>query len=119
MNTIGIILQSFLVAYYLFSGSAKLFGAKYWVDIFQRLRLSARFRAFTGMVQLAGAAALIAGYWMPWAVVLACAWLGATMLVACFMHIRVHDPFGQTAPALVFAVLILALFSVHAAGNGI
>lgn len=114
MDTIAIIIQSLLAAYYLFSGSAKLFGAKYWADIFHNLGLSPRFRRFTGIVQLAGAAALITGYWTAWAVIWACAWLGVTMLAACFVHVRVRDPFSKTAPAIVFAILILALFSMHA-----
>lgn len=115
MNTVAIILQSLLVAYYLFSGSAKLFGAKYWVDIFRHLGLSSQIRVITGVVQLIGAAVLIVGYWMEWTVALASLWLGVTMLVACFLHIRVRDPLGKTAPALVFVILNLALFSMHAA----
>lgn len=114
MNTIIIVLQSLLVAYYLFSGAAKIIGAKYWADIFQHLQLSQRFRVITGIVQLVGAAALITGYWITWAAVLAGAWLSVTMLIACLVHIRARDPFGKTAPALVFAVLNLYLVTMLA-----
>lgn len=43
MILFSIVLQSLLVAYYLFSGTAKIIGAKYWAEIFAHLGLSQRF----------------------------------------------------------------------------
>ncbi|MGP4082913.1 DoxX family protein [Pseudalkalibacillus sp. R45] len=114
MDVISIILQSLLAAYFLFSGSAKVVGAKYWTDIFDELRLPQWFRAITGFVQLIGAAVLVIGYWYGWVVVWAGIWLGITMLMACLAHLRVKDPFGKTAPAIVFLVLVLTLFIMNA-----
>ncbi|WP_123042496.1 DoxX family protein [Cohnella candidum] len=114
MHVFSIVLQSLLLAYYLFSGTAKVVGAKYWVDIFEHLGLSQKFRVTTGFVQLIGAAALIAGYWLTWATPWASVWLSVTMLVACFVHVKVRDPIGKTAPALVFALLNLTILSMHA-----
>ncbi|MBB6690370.1 DoxX family protein [Cohnella xylanilytica] len=114
MTLFSMILQSLLLAYYLFSGTAKVVGAKYWADIFQHLGLSPRFRVVTGVVQLIGAAALVAGYWSDGATAWAGVWLGVTMLVACLVHLKVRDPFGKTAPALVFAALNIAILSLHA-----
>lgn len=114
MHVISIVLQSLLLAYYLFSGTAKVIGAKYWTDIFTHLGLSQKFRVVTGFVQLIGAAALCVGYWYDWAAASAGVWLGITMLVACLVHLKVRDPFGKTAPALVFAVLNIAVLSINA-----
>lgn len=114
MSVFSIVLQSILLAYYLFSGTAKILGAKYWADIFAHLGLSKRFRVVTGVVQLVGAAALCAGYWYNWATSWAGVWLGITMLVACFVHLKVRDSFGKTAPAVVFAALNIILLSLNA-----
>lgn len=114
MILFSIVLQSLLVAYYLFSGTAKIIGAKYWAEIFAHLGLSQRFRVVTGIVQLVGAAALIAGYWYGWATAWAGVWLGITMLVACFVHLKARDTFGKTAPALVFAALNIIVLSINA-----
>ncbi|WP_408006337.1 DoxX family protein [Pseudalkalibacillus sp. A8] len=114
MTVISIILQSLLAAYFVFSGIVKVIGAKYWTDIFVNLKLPQWFRVVTGIVQLIGAAALVIGYWIEGAVVLAGIWLGVTMLMACLAHFRVKDPFGKTAPALVFLVLVLTLFIMNA-----
>src|SRR5690349_9230991 len=114
MSTFSIVLQSLLLAYYLFSGIAKVIGAKYWTDIFTHLGLPQGFRVVTGFVQLVGAAALCAGYWYNSLTALAGIWLVITMLVACFMHLKVRDSFGKTAPAIVFIVLNIIVLSINA-----
>lgn len=114
MFVFSIVLQSLLLAYYLFSGTAKVIGAKYWADIFTHLGLSPQFRVVTGIVQWVGAAALCAGYWYDWATAWAGVWLGITMLVACLVHLKARDSFGKTAPALVFAVLNILILSINA-----
>jgi hypothetical protein len=114
MAMFTIVLQSLLIAYYLFSGTAKMIGAKYWAEMFEHLHLPQWFLKVTGLVQLAGAAALIAGYWYTGLVAWAGVWLGVTMLVASLVHIRTKDPIGKTAPALFFAVLNIALIFANA-----
>ncbi|ACT04805.1 DoxX family protein [Paenibacillus sp. JDR-2] len=113
MVVMTIVLQSLLLAYYLFSGTAKVLGAKYWTGIFTHLGLSREFRIITGFVQLIGAAALCAGYWDNGILDLAVIWLAITMLVACFVHLKARDSFGKTAPALVFAILNLIILSAN------
>jgi len=113
MDVFSIVLQSLLVLYYLFSGGAKLAGVKYWTDIFHTLRLPRWLLAVTGIVQLIGAAALIAGYWYAEAVAAAALWLGITMLLACLAHFRVKDSIGKTAPALLFLALVLTLTLIN------
>ncbi|KQL50388.1 hypothetical protein AN964_22230 [Heyndrickxia shackletonii] len=109
MFIFSVILQSLLVLYYAFSGVAKIIGAKYWVDIFNQIQLPQWFRVVTGFVQLIGALLLIIGYWVGGPIAWAGIWLGITMILACFAHIRVKDSFGKTAPALMFAVLNIIL----------
>ncbi|MEH6939307.1 DoxX family protein [Bacillus sp. JJ664] len=115
MFILSIVLQSFLILYYVFSGVAKVAGAKYWVDMFEHLELPGWFRVVTGFVQFAGAILLISGYWIAWAVPWACILLGITMLLACIAHFRVKDPIGKAAPAFVFAVIniILVVMNVN------
>ncbi|RAR42134.1 DoxX family protein [Paenibacillus sp. MDMC362] len=114
MTIFSIVLQSLLILYYLFSGSAKVIGAKYWVDIFNTLRLPQWFRIVTGLVQLVGAIVLIIGYWVEGAVAWAGIWLGITMLVAVLAHIRVKDQFGKTVTPVVFLVFIIILTMLNA-----
>lgn len=114
MSVLSIVLQSLLTLYYVFSGIAKIAGAKYWVDMFKHLELPQWFRVVTGFVQLVGAVVLIIGYWVAGAVACAGIWLGITMLLACLVHFRVKDPIGKTAPAFVFAVINIILIIIKA-----
>lgn len=114
MTILSIVLQSLLTLYFIFSGISKVVGAKYWVEMFEHLRLPQWFRVVTGFVQLVGAVMLIIGYWSSGAVAWAGIWLGITMLLACLAHIKVHDPIGKTMPAFVFAVLNIVLITVNA-----
>lgn len=114
MVIFSIVLQSLLVAYYLFSGVSKVVGAKYWVDIFNEIKLPHWFRVVTGIVQLVGAAMLIVGYWYEAAVVWGAIWLGMIMVGAVLAHIRVRDLLNKTAAAIVFLVLIVILLGINA-----
>lgn len=98
----------------MFSGVAKIFGAKYWNEMFEHLELPQWFRVVTGFVQLVGAALLIIGYWFAWAVPWAGILLGITMLFACIAHFKVKDPISKAAPAFVFAVLNIILIIINA-----
>lgn len=116
MTVFSIVLQSLLVLYYAFSGSAKVAGAKYWVDIFSHLGIPQWFRVVTGFVQLVGAAALVAGYWYGDAIAWGGIWLGVTMLAALLTHVRVKDSIGKTMPPVVFLALIVILTVLNADG---
>lgn len=116
MTVFSIVLQSLLIAYYVFSGSAKIAGAKYWVDVFNNLKLPQWFRVITGVVQLVGAAVLIIGFWYAGAIAWGGIWLGVTMLVAFLAHIRVKDSFGKTVQPVVFLALIVIVTMINADG---
>lgn len=109
MTVFSIVLQSLLILYYVFSGSAKIAGVKYWVDIFNDLRLPQWFRVITGIVQLVGAAVLVTGYWASDAIAWGAIWLGMTMIGALLAHVRVKDSFGKTMQPVVFLLLIIVL----------
>ncbi|MBB6670235.1 DoxX family protein [Cohnella nanjingensis] len=114
MTVLSIVLQILLILYYLFSGTAKVVGAKYWSEMFQHLGLPQWFRVVTGFVQLAGAAVLIVGYWYAGAIGWAGIWLGVTMVAAFFVHLKAKDPIGKSSPALVFATINIVLIVIHA-----
>jgi len=114
MSVLSIVLQSLLVLYYVVSGIAKIFGAKYWTEMFDHLKLSQGFRVFTGLVQLVGAIALIIGYWYTGLIAWAAIWLGITMLIACITHLKVKDPISKNAPALFFLIINIVLIIINA-----
>ncbi|GIO27957.1 DoxX family protein [Ornithinibacillus bavariensis] len=114
MIIFSIVLQSLLVLYYVFSGFSKVIGVKYWVGIFNNLKLPDWFRVVTGMVQLVGAAVLITGYWIEGVIAWGGIWLGITMLVAVLAHIRVKDSIGNTMTPVVFLALITILTIINA-----
>jgi hypothetical protein len=114
MSVLSIVLQSFLILYFVFSGVCKIAGVKYWDEIFKHLGIPPWFRVVTGFVQLIGAAVLIIGYWFAGAVAWAGIWLGITMLMACFAHFKVKDPIGKAVPAFVFAVITIILIIINA-----
>ena len=79
---------------------------------FERYRL-ARFRALTGMLQLAGSLGLLAGYCSRFLLLLSAGGLAALMLLGVLVRLRIRDPFFAAFPA--FAFLSLNLFIVAAA----
>lgn len=113
MYIVFLVLQSFLLVAMTFGGATKLTGSKNFVDMFDSLRLPQWFRVVTGIVQLIGAAGLVAGYWDREIAAWAGIWLGVTMLVAVLSHARVKHPFGQAMPALLLTVIATALVVVQ------
>jgi uncharacterized membrane protein YphA (DoxX/SURF4 family) len=116
MTVFSIVLQSLLILYYVFSGSAKIAGVKYWVDIFNNLRIAQWFRVVTGIVQLVGAVVLVMGYWTADVIAWGSIWLGITMIGALLAHLRVKDSVGKTMPPVVFLLLIVVLTIMNADG---
>lgn len=114
MYIVFVILQSFLLVTMTFGGATKLTGSKNFVDMFDSLRLPQWFRVVTGIVQLAGAAGLVIGYWDREVAAWAGIWIGFTMLVACLSHFRVKHPVGQAMPSLFITLIAVALVIVQA-----
>ncbi|MGU3471246.1 DoxX family protein [Paenibacillus sp. D51F] len=113
MNIVVIVLQILLGAAFLGSGFSKVTGNKMQVDNFNALGLPQWFRVLTGLLQLAGAGALIAGFWLPswleWGALL----LAIIMFGAVFFHVKAGDSFGKAVPALVLTLLAAALLALR------
>lgn len=91
----------------MFYGLACLFSPGLVVE-FERYRL-ARFRVAVGLLEVAGAAGLLAGWWFPPLQSLAAAGLAALMICGLWARWRIRDPWPAMLPALVLAVVNLAI----------
>ena len=72
---------------------------------FKRFGLTEYQRHATGILQLLGAAGLIAGLFIPIIGFLSSAGLAVMMLVAFLVRIRIRDGIVQSAPSLLFLAL--------------
>lgn len=112
MDIVAIVLQALLGLAFLGAGFSKIAGVQMHVDNFKNWGLPQWFRVVTGLVEVAGAVALILGFWEPsWAAV-AGLWLGFTMFVGILVHVRMKDSLKMTFPAIVLCVLPLVVFFI-------
>jgi putative oxidoreductase len=93
------ILQAILAAAFLAAGSAKLAGVPFMVDLFEQIGLGQWFRIATGVVEVAGAVALL----IPGLASAGALWLGFTMICAVATHVSVLHT--SPVPAIVLGVL--------------
>lgn len=75
------------------------------VEEFRRFGLPDSQRILTGVLQLMGAAGLIAGLIMPALGLLSSAGLALMMLIAFGVRIRIKDGLAQSAPSLAFMII--------------
>jgi putative oxidoreductase len=92
-------LQIFLAAAFAAAGSAKLAGVPYMVELFDQIGIGQWFRLATGVVEIAGAIALV----FPGLASIGAAWLGTTMVFAVATHLLVLHT--SPVPAIVLGVL--------------
>ncbi|HEY4391010.1 MAG TPA: DoxX family protein [Paenibacillus sp.] len=113
MEVLSIVLQSLLALLFLIAGLGKLVGFKMHIENFQHWRLPQWFRIVTGIVELAGAAALIVGYWdLSW-VALGALILGITGIGGIITHLRAQDSFKQMFMIFLLAIISIVLFAIH------
>ena len=93
------ILQGLLAAAFLAAGGAKLAAVPMMVQLFDAIGFGQWFRIVTGLVEVAGAVALL----VPGFAALGAAWLGATMFFAVLTHFFILHT--SALPALVLLVL--------------
>jgi putative oxidoreductase len=93
------IVQGLLAATFLAAGGAKLAGVPMMVQIFDQIGMGQWFRIVTGLVEVAGAVALL----VPGFAALGAAWLGATMFFAVLTHLFILP--GSALPALILLAL--------------
>jgi putative oxidoreductase len=100
------ILQGLLAAAFLAAGGAKLAGVPMMVQIFAQIGMGQWFRIVTGLVEVAGAVALL----VPGFAALGAAWLGATMYFAVLTHLFVlHTSVTPAVILLALNVLVVWL----------
>lgn len=92
-------LQGILAAAFLAAGAAKLAGVPFMVDLFAQIEIGQWFRVVTGVVEVAGAVALV----FPGLASIGALWLGSTMIFAVATHLLVLHT--SPAPAIVLGVL--------------
>jgi putative oxidoreductase len=92
-------LQGIIAAAFLAAGAAKLAGVPFMVDLFAQIGLGQWFRVVTGVVEIAGAVALL----VPGLASIGALWLGGTMVGAVATHLFVLHT--SPVPAIVLGVL--------------
>jgi len=92
-------LQAIIAAAFLAAGAAKLAGVPFMVDLFNQIGLGQWFRVVTGVVEIAGAVALL----VPGLASIGALWLGGTMVGAVATHLFVLHT--SPVPAIVLGVL--------------
>lgn len=66
-------------------------------------------RYVIGTLKVGAAVCLIAGLWIPALVLPAAALVAFLMLGALAMHLKIHDPFKKSVPALIMLALSAAI----------
>jgi putative oxidoreductase len=92
-------LQVILAAPFAAAGSAKLAGVPYMVELFDQVGIGQWFRLATGIVEIAGAIALV----FPGLASIGAAWLGTTMVFAVATHLFILHT--SPVPAIVLGLL--------------
>ena len=92
-------LQVTLAAASAAAGSAKLAGVPYMVELFDQVGIGQWFRLATGIVEIAGAIALV----FPGLASIGAAWLGTTMVFAVATHLFILHT--SPVPAIVLGLL--------------
>ena len=92
-------LQVILAAAFAAAGSAKLAGVPYMVELFDQVGIGQWFRLATGIVEIAGAIALV----FPGLASIGAAWLGTTMAFAVATHLFILHT--SPVPAIVLGLL--------------
>ncbi len=92
-------LQGILATAFLAAGFAKLVGVPFMVDLFAQIGLGQWFRVTTGVVEVAGAVALL----VPGLASIGALWLGFTMIGAVATHLFVLHT--SPVPAIVLGLL--------------
>jgi uncharacterized membrane protein YphA (DoxX/SURF4 family) len=105
-TTIG--LQVLLGLGFLVSAISKLTGAADAMR--EQLEIAPWFWILTALVEILGAAGMLAGTRFPRLAAPAGLWITGLMAGALVAHLRVGDPFTNMIPAAVYLVLALTVF---------
>ncbi|WP_138751328.1 DoxX family protein [Paenibacillus sinopodophylli] len=112
MAILSWILQGLLAVMFIMAGSGKTMGSKMHVEAFTKWGLPQWFRIITGVVELAAAILLIAGFWIEGAAILGAAISIAVGFGGVVTHIRVKDTFKDTAMIAILGILSIILLII-------
>jgi putative oxidoreductase len=112
MNMVSIVLQIVLGLGFLVFGASKL-GSKQMVDEFKRYGLPQWFRMVTGLLEIGGAALIIAGIWNHMLAAIAGILLAIIMAGAIVTHLRIKDPVAKTGMPIILMVLSLIVLIMN------
>jgi hypothetical protein len=110
LTTVG--LQILLGLALLASAILKLAGVA--DDTREHLEIAPWFWVLTALVEIVGAAGMLAGIKLPRLAAPAGLWIAALMGGALVAHLRVGDPFTSMVPAAVYLVLALTVVALRA-----
>jgi hypothetical protein len=110
LTTVG--LQVLLGLAFLASAILKLAGVA--DDTREHLEIAPWFWVLTALVEIVGAAGMLAGIKLPRLAAPAGLWIAALMGGALVAHLRVGDPFTSMVPAAVYLVLALTVVALRA-----
>ncbi|WP_165779091.1 DoxX family protein [Rhodohalobacter barkolensis] len=97
----GLILNAL---FFLFYGFQSL-NSQLMIDEFKRFGMTDSQRKFTGILQIAGSAGVLAGLIIPVIGLLAAAGFTAMMLVAFLVRIKIKDSILQAMPSIIFILI--------------
>jgi putative oxidoreductase len=97
-------LQVILAAAFLAAGSAKLASVPFMVELFDQIGIGQWFRVVTGVVEVAGAVALL----VPGLASIGALWLGFTMVCAVATHVFIlhNSPVAAIVLGLLNALVV-------------
>ncbi|CAD5254343.1 DoxX family protein [Bosea sp. 62] len=102
--------KALLAAAFAAAGGAKLASIQPMVEVFDTIGVGQWFRYLTGMIELAGAAALL----LPALAGFAALLLAGTMVGATLAHLTILP--GSSLPAVILLALCLLVASAHRSG---
>jgi len=113
MGIVAFVFQAILILIFAMAGIGKVVGTKMHVESFERWRLPQWFRVFTGIVEIAGVALLVVGYWVPIYAVAGAIVFGIIAIVGIITHSRVKDSFKETSKILMLGILSFIVFFAY------
>lgn len=112
MNMVSIIIQIILALGFLMFGAMKL-GSKQMVDEFTRYGMPQWFRVITGLLEIAGAALLVAGIWNDSLIAIGGLLLAVIMVGAVITHLRIKDPVSKIGLPIILLILTLVIVFIN------
>lgn len=107
LNSLLLATVTFTAVSFVFYGLACLYSKRIRGE-FLRYRL-ARYRSLVGVLQLAGAAGLFVGLWLPSLGVAAALGLAVLMAMGLGVRIRLRDTTLQMTPAMIYMLVSICI----------